>query len=165
MLSATGSWRRRGSNGRFVASKPLDVQPAGEGPSKRTSPCGCGGSTVAVGTTIWTEPLGTSPRRALSINWSRLTLRFARHPVLWICPGSARIPMAPISSRVKDRRRQNACWRSRVGDTITTHRHHSPSRRRMRSRLPGHLRRPAGAGAATNESERPPASTNENPPV
>src|SRR5947209_2892460 len=27
MLSATGSWRRRGSNGRFVASKPLDVQP------------------------------------------------------------------------------------------------------------------------------------------
>ena len=26
MLSATGSWRRRGSNGRFAASKPLDVQ-------------------------------------------------------------------------------------------------------------------------------------------
>jgi hypothetical protein len=27
MRSATGSWSRRGSNGRFVASKPLDVQP------------------------------------------------------------------------------------------------------------------------------------------
>ena len=25
MPSVTGSWRRRGSNGRFVASKPLDV--------------------------------------------------------------------------------------------------------------------------------------------
>ena len=24
--SATGSWRRRGSNGRYAASKPLDVQ-------------------------------------------------------------------------------------------------------------------------------------------
>ena len=26
MPSVTGSWRRRGSNGSFVASKPLDVQ-------------------------------------------------------------------------------------------------------------------------------------------
>ena len=26
LLSATGSWRRRGSNGRFAASKPFDVQ-------------------------------------------------------------------------------------------------------------------------------------------
>ena len=32
MRSATGSWNRRGSNGRFVASKPLDVQLTSVGP-------------------------------------------------------------------------------------------------------------------------------------
>lgn len=31
MRSATGSWRRRGSNGRFVASQPPDFQPTAIG--------------------------------------------------------------------------------------------------------------------------------------
>jgi hypothetical protein len=45
MPSVTGGWRRRRSNGRFVASKPLDVQlmpvgrgSASDGSSNGTSP-------------------------------------------------------------------------------------------------------------------------------
>ena len=53
--SATGSWRKRGGNGRFVAGNPLDVQLTSVGrgsgwvhPPRRR---GCGASTVAVGAT------------------------------------------------------------------------------------------------------------------
>jgi hypothetical protein len=45
--SATGGWRRRGSNGRFVASKPFDVQltPVGRGSAGDGLSIGCGVST------------------------------------------------------------------------------------------------------------------------
>jgi hypothetical protein len=58
MRSATESWSRRGSNGRFVASKPLDVQPtsvgrdsAGDGSISNARRRGCGVSTSGLPTT------------------------------------------------------------------------------------------------------------------
>ena len=86
----------------------------------------------------------------LSVNWSRLRLRLARHPVL--CPGAARVPMAPILMPVEWTR---TCLRSRVGDTITAHRHLARPGDGGDSVFNGHLGRLAGAGAPTNESEAP----------
>ena len=86
----------------------------------------------------------------LSVNWSRLRLRLARHPVL--CPGAARVPMAPILMPVEW---TGTCLRSRVGDTITTDRHHARPGDGGASVFNGHLGRLAGAGGATNESEDP----------
>lgn len=95
-----GSWRRCGSNGRFVASKPLDVRltsvgrdTAGEGPSKRRSPCGSGGQLPYNRPYAQNRPRGTGAMGVLQQS-GRHTARHER---------AVRRTKIPIARRARSR--------------------------------------------------------------